>query len=291
MIQSMTGYGKATLVVCNKKITAEIKSLNSKQMDLSVKLPLAYRDIELDMRNFIAKELGRGKVDVFVASESIDNGAAAQLNADVLKSYKKQIVDISQALDMPLPEDWYSTLLRMPDVYKQDVNVDVAQEELDGVREVVKQAVNALTDFRRQEGERLCGFFKEKIAAIQHLLDSIEPYESMRIEKIKSRIIDSLRQLEGVDYDKNRFEQELIFYIEKLDITEEKIRLQNHLNYFLETLDSVERQGKKLGFIAQEMGREINTTGSKANQAELQKLVVEMKDNLEQIKEQVLNVL
>ena len=287
----MTGYGKATLVVCNKKITAEIKSLNSKQMDLSVKLPLASRDIELELRNFIAKELGRGKVDVFIASESIDTGAAAQLNVEVLKSYKKQIVDIAQAMEMPLPDDWYATLLRMPDVYKQDVNGEVEQEELDGVREVVKQALKALTDFRCQEGEKLSVFFKEKIAAIQHLLDSIEPYESVRIEKIKSRIIDSLHQLESVDYDKNRFEQELIFYIEKLDITEEKTRLQNHLNYFLETLDGMERQGKKLGFIAQEMGREINTTGSKANEAELQKLVVEMKDHLEQIKEQVLNVL
>ena len=278
--------------MCNKKITAEIKSLNSKQMDLSVKLPLAYRDIELELRNFIAKELGRGKVDVFIASESIDTGAAAQLNVEVLKSYKKQIVDIAQAMEMPLPDDWYATLLRMPDVYKQDVNGEVEQEELDGVREAVKQALKALTDFRCQEGEKLSVFFKEKIAAIQQIFGEVEQYETSRVERIKARIIDSLAKLDGVEYDNNRLEQELIFYIEKLDITEEKIRLQNHINYFLETLHASEPgQGKKLGFISQEMGREINTMGSKANQAELQQVVVRMKDQLEQIKEQVLNVL
>ena len=176
-------------------------------------------------------------------------------------------------------------------MYKQDLNAEVAQEELDGVREVVRQALQATTDFRTQEGAKLYHFFKEKIAAIQRLLNNITQYESTRTDKIKARLIEQLEQLGQVDYDKNRLEQELIFYIEKLDITEEKIRLQNHLNYFLETLDCSERQGKKLGFITQEMGREINTTGSKSNHAEMQKIVVEMKDHLEQIKEQVLNVL
>lgn len=291
MIQSMTGFGKATLVVGNKKLTAEIKSLNSKQMDLQVKLPLVYRELELELRTTIAKELHRGKVDVYVTCESIDCAGASQVNIEMLKSYKRQVDRISQEMNLPEPQDWYSTLFRMPDVFKQDVNEDIPQEELDAVRQVVEQSLSMLVDFRSQEGEKLYTFFKEKIAAIQHLLDSIEPYEQVRIEKIKSRILESLHQFEKVDYDKNRFEQELIFYIEKLDITEEKTRLQNHLTYFLETLDKAERQGKKLGFIAQEMGREINTTGSKANEADLQKLVVEMKDNLEQIKEQVLNVL
>lgn len=292
MIKSMTGYGKATLVANNKKITVEIKSLNSKQMDLSVKLPLPYRDIELELRNLIAQELGRGKVDVFISSESIETGAVAVVNEQLIKAYKSQVEQLSRDLAIPEPCDWYATLFRMPDVFKLDVSqVEVEQEELNAVESAVQQALDGLNEFRSQEGEKLYHFFKEKINAIQQLLLSIEPYETSRTEKIKSRIVEQLEQLENVDYDKNRLEQELIFYIEKLDITEEKIRLQNHLNYFIETLDNAERQGKKLGFIAQEMGREINTTGSKANQAELQKIVVEMKDNLEQIKEQVLNVL
>lgn len=291
MIQSMTGFGKATIVACNKKITAEIKSLNSKQMDLQVKVPLLYRELELELRNTVARELGRGKVDVYITSESIDAAGAAQLNIEMLHSYKSQVELLSQQLGLPEPTDWYSTLLRMPDVFKQDLNEEVAQEELDGVREVVNQALKATIDFRKQEGEKLYHFFKEKIDAIQHLLNDISQYETTRTEKIKARLIEQLEQIEQVDYDKNRLEQELIFYIEKLDITEEKTRLQNHLNYFIETLDNAERQGKKLGFITQEMGREINTTGSKSNHAEMQIIVVGMKDHLEQIKEQVLNVL
>lgn len=291
MIQSMTGFGKATIVACNKKITAEIKSLNSKQMDLQVKVPLLYRELELELRNTVARELGRGKVDVYITSESIDAAGAAQLNIEMLHSYKSQVEHLSQQLGLPEPTDWYSTLLRMPDVFKQDLNEEVAQEELDGVREVVNQALKATIDFRKQEGEKLYHFFKEKIDAIQHLLNDISQYETTRTEKIKARLIEQLEQIEQVDYDKNRLEQELIFYIEKLDITEEKTRLQNHLNYFIETLDNAERQGKKLGFITQEMGREINTTGSKSNHAEMQIIVVGMKDHLEQIKEQVLNVL
>ena len=291
MIQSMTGFGKATIVACNKKITAEIKSLNSKQMDLQVKVPLLYRELELELRNTVARELGRGKVDVYITSESIDAAGAAQLNIEMLHSYKSQVELLSQQLGLPEPTDWYSTLLRMPDVFKQDLNEEVAQEALDGVREVVNQALKATIDFRKQEGEKLYHFFKEKIDAIQHLLNDISQYETTRTEKIKARLIEQLEQIEQVDYDKNRLEQELIFYIEKLDITEEKTRLQNHLNYFIETLDNAERQGKKLGFITQEMGREINTTGSKSNNAEMQIIVVGMKDHLEQIKEQVLNVL
>lgn len=291
MILSMTGFGKATMVVCNKKITAEIKSLNSKQMDLTVKLPVLYRELELELRNTIADVLGRGKVDVYVTSESIDSAGAAKLNVEMLRSYKAQVEKVSQQLGLPMPEDWYSTLLRMPDVYRQDAGEEAAQEELAGVRHVVRQALQATIDFRTQEGAKLETFFKEKISAIQQLLNNIAQHECTRTEKIKARLMEQLKQLEQVDYDKNRLEQELIFYIEKLDISEEKLRLQNHLNYFIETLDGNERQGKKLGFIAQEMGREINTTGSKSNHAEMQKIVVEMKDHLEQIKEQVLNVL
>jgi len=292
MILSMTGFGKAVKVFNNKKITAEVKSLNSKQLDLSIRLPQAYREIELDLRNIIAKSLHRGKVDLFVYCEPIDGAVAASLNIDALKQYKVQLQAMSQQLDIPEPDDWYGTLLRLPDALKSDLNTsEVDDDEKNVVVEVVKNAIGGLNAFRLQEGMRLCGFFEEKIDAIQHLLDSVSPYEQSRVEKIKARILDSLQKLDGVEYDKNRFEQELIFYIEKLDITEEKLRLQNHLTYFLDTLHNGEAQGKKLGFISQEMGREINTMGSKANQAELQKLVVGMKDQLEQIKEQVLNVL
>lgn len=292
MILSMTGFGKTVKVYNNKKITAEIKSLNSKQLDFSVRLPQAYREKELDLRNLVANLLLRGKVDLYVYCEPINDNAPISVNLPLLKQYKSQIENMSDELGIPLPEDWYATLLRMPDSLKSEVNnSEVDETELGVLTEVVKSATESLIEFRTQEGNRLCSFFEEKIAAIQQLLNEVEPYEKSRVEKVKARILDSLKQLDGVKYDQNRFEQELIFYIEKLDITEEKLRLQNHLNYFLETLHGDFGQGKKLGFISQEMGREINTMGSKSNQAELQKIVVKMKDQLEQIKEQVLNVL
>lgn len=288
----MTGFGKAVKVVNNKKITAEVKSLNSKQLDLSVRMPQGFRATELDLRNMVAHKLNRGKVDLYVFCEPIEGAASVSINLSVLKQYKAQLESASTELGIPQPEDWYATLLRLPDALKSDVNVsEVSEEEIEAVKEVVAEALESLIAFRVQEGNRLDLFFKEKIAAIQELLNSVEPYEQSRVEKIKARIFDSLQKLEGVAVDNNRFEQELIFYIEKLDITEEKIRLQNHLNYFLDTMADGSSQGKKLGFISQEMGREINTMGSKANQAELQKIVVEMKDHLEQIKEQVLNAL
>lgn len=292
MILSMTGFGKAVKVINNKKITAEVKSLNSKQLDLSVRVPQPYRDLELDIRNTVAHKLNRGKVDLCVFCEPIDGAASVSINLSVLQQYKSQIENVAKELGLPQPDDWYATLLRLPDALKNDVNAsEITEDEQEAVKEVVADAIDGLVAFRVQEGARLELFFKEKIDAIQQLLDSVSPYEQSRVEKIKTRIYESLQKLEGVAVDNNRFEQELIFYIEKLDITEEKIRLQNHLNYFLSTLSDGSNQGKKLGFISQEMGREINTMGSKANQAELQKLVVEMKDHLEQIKEQVLNVL
>lgn len=292
MILSMTGFGKAVKVYNNKKITAEIKSLNSKQLDLSIRLPQVYREIELELRNVIAQDLHRGKVDLFIFSEPIEGAASVTLNVETLKQYKLQVEVMSKALDIPEPEDWYATLLRLPDALKNDFNsTEVDEEEKKVVGEIVSEAIASLNAFRKQEGERLERFFVDKINSIQELFNLVATHEESRVEKIKARILESLSKLESVDYDKNRFEQELIFYIEKLDITEEKIRLQNHLKYFLDTLSKGEGQGKKLGFICQEMGREINTMGSKANEAELQKLVVGMKDHLEQMKEQVLNVL
>lgn len=293
MILSMTGFGKATKVYNNKKITAEIKSLNSKQLDFGTRTPQGHREIEMELRNYVSQSLLRGKIDLFVYCEPIEGATSGTINIPMLQQYKAQIEDMATQLNLPQPEDWYATLLRMPDALKTDAkSTEADEEELKVVIEVVAQATEQLIEFRTQEGARLASFFEEKIAAIQSLLDEVPRYEVPRTEKIKSRILDALAKIKEVDYDKNRFEQELIYYIEKLDITEEKIRLQNHLNYFLDTMHSEEPgQGKKLGFISQEIGREVNTMGSKANQADLQNLVVRMKDNLEQIKEQVLNVL
>lgn len=293
MILSMTGFGKAVKVYNNKKITAEVKSLNSKQLDFGVRTPQSHREIEMELRNIVSKALLRGKIDLFVYCEPIEGATSGTINIPMLQQYKAQIEEMAEQLNLPQPEDWYSTLLRMPDALKTDAKATEAdEEELAVVKEVVTQATEQLIAFRRQEGARLATFFEEKIAAIQALLDEVPRYEEPRTQKIKGRILDALAKIKEVDYDKNRFEQELIYYIEKLDITEEKIRLQNHLKYFLDTMHGEEPgQGKKLGFISQEIGREVNTMGSKANQADLQNLVVRMKDHLEQIKEQVLNVL
>lgn len=288
----MTGFGKAVEIFEGKKITVEIKSLNSKQLDLMMRVPASYREIELELRNLIAGKLLRGKVEVIITCEASGDTAPASLNVPALLDYKTQIEGLANAMGVEPPADLFATLLRLPDALKSNINSnEIGDEERKVIIDLTTKATDNLLEFRQHEGERLSGFFEEKIQAIGTLLEAIEPFETARVEKIKARIIDSLSHLEGVSYDNNRLEQELIFYIEKLDITEEKIRLRNHLNYFLETLHTTESQGKKLGFITQEMGREINTTGSKSNQAEMQKIVVEMKDHLEQIKEQVLNVL
>lgn len=291
MILSMTGFGKSVVSIEGKKITTEIKSLNSKQLDLLVKIPQIYREKELDLRNDVARSLERGKVELFVTTEISEENSTANINIPVLTAYKAQIEKMSSELAIPLPDDWYATLLRMPDALKNDNASEVSESELKALVESVAKAIKALMEFRIQEGKRLESFFKEKISNIRSLLLEVEPFEKERVEKIKARIQDSISKLGQVDYDRNRFEQEMIYYIEKLDINEEKLRLTNHLDYFLETLETGHGQGKKLGFISQEMGREINTLGSKSNHAEMQRIVVKMKDELEQIKEQVLNVM
>ena len=290
MIQSMTSFGKAVVELPHKKITVEIKSLNSKQLDLSTRIPQQYREMEMEIRSEIAKRLERGKVDFFVYSEAIGKEASAQINIPVLEGYFQQVKEASVKLSIAMPDDWFSILLRLPDVMSSE-SQEIDEVELNALRKAVDQAISQLEEFRIQEGAMLQHLFEEKIANIAHLLQEVEPYEKERIEKIKGRIIDALNKIDNFDYDKNRFEQEMIFYIEKLDINEEKHRLDNHLKYFLETLQSGKGQGKKLGFISQEMGREINTLGSKSNHAEMQRIVVRMKDELEQIKEQVLNVM
>jgi len=286
----MTGFGKAVVELPHKKITVEIKSLNSKQLDLSTRIPQQYREMEMEIRSEIAKRLERGKVDFFVYSEAIGKEASAQINIPVLEGYFQQVKEASAKLGIAMPDDWFSILLRLPDVMSSE-SQEIDETELNALRKAVDQAISQLEEFRIQEGAMLQYLFEEKIANIAHLLQEVEPYEKERIEKIKGRIIDALNKIDNFDYDKNRFEQEMIFYIEKLDINEEKHRLDNHLKYFLETLQSGKGQGKKLGFISQEMGREINTLGSKSNHAEMQRIVVRMKDELEQIKEQVLNVM
>ena len=291
MIQSMTGYGKAVVAFGDKKINVEVKSLNSKTLDLSVRIAPLYREKEMEIRQTVAKATERGKVDFSIWIEKDNVVDATPINASLLDNYYHQIKEISAKTGIPEPQDWYATLLRMPDVLtKTDVEV-LEDGEWEAARKAIDEALQQLCDFRKQEGAALQKKFTEKIDNIAELLKSIEPYEKSRVEKIRSKIVDGLKNIPEVDYDKNRLEQELIYYIEKLDISEEKQRLANHLKYFRETMDEGHGQGKKLGFIAQEMGREINTTGSKSNQAEMQNIVVKMKDELEQIKEQVLNAL
>ena len=291
MIQSMTGYGKAVVTYKEKKINVEIKSLNSKQLDLNTRIAPLYREKEMEIRQMVAEALIRGKVDMGVWIEKDMAVDATPINAALVENYYQQIKAISDKTGIPMPEDCFYTLLRMPDVLTKTETEVLDEEEWLVVREAVKEALKNLVDFRTQEGAALQKKFTEKIDNIACLLAEIEPFEKSRVEKIKARIIDGLQQIPGVEYDKNRLEQELIYYIEKLDISEEKQRLTNHLKYFRDTMDEAAGQGKKLGFIAQEMGREINTTGSKSNQAEMQNIVVKMKDELEQIKEQVLNAL
>ena len=292
MIQSMTGYGKAVVAFGDKKINVEVKSLNSKSLDLTTRICPLYREKEMEIRQTIAKTLVRGKVDFCVWIEKDAGSEATPINKELMKSYYNQFLDIVATTGIPEPEDIFSTLLRMPDVMsKTEVEVLTDGEWAVAVN-AIDMAINQLVEFRQQEGAALQKKFSEKIDNIEKLMGEIEPYEKARVEKIRQRIIDGLSTIPEVEYDKNRLEQELIYYIEKLDISEEKQRLANHLNYFRETmLEEGHGVGKKLGFIAQEMGREINTTGSKSNQAEMQNIVVKMKDELEQIKEQVLNAL
>ena len=286
----MTGFGKVTAELSSKKVTVEVKSLNSKQLDLSTRIPSIYREKEMEVRSLLLQKLERGKVEFNIYIESTDKSMVTQINASAMADYYRQIVEVSTQLGIALPNDLLSTLLRMPDVIKTDT-AEADEAEWNEVRGLVEQAIQHLIDFRVQEGVMLQRLFEQKIRNIAALLEQVSVYEVERVEKIKSRIKENLQKLADQDYDKNRFEQEMIYYIEKLDVNEEKTRLDNHLKYFLTTMQEGHGQGKKLGFIAQEMGREINTLGSKSNHAEMQKIVVQMKDELEQIKEQVLNVL
>lgn len=292
MIQSMTGYGKAEAHCNGKKIHIEIKSLNSKALDLSARIAPLYREKEIEIRKYLAQALERGKVDFSIWVEKDADRQATPINPFVVSNYKQQIEAISKNLAINAPTtNWWDIIVRLPELTTPVEQEELSQDEWNEAYRAIQQATQALIEFRKQEGQALYKMFTLKINNIEQLLSSIVPFEKERTEKIRQRLEERLCELKGVDYDKNRLEQELIYYIEKLDISEEKQRLTNHLKYFRETLDGGCGQGKKLGFIAQEMGREINTTGSKSNLAEMQNIVVKMKDELEQIKEQVLNVL
>ena len=292
MIYSMTGYGKAVSIFQNKKICAEVRSLNGKAMDLSVRIAPQFREKEMEIRAMLAARLERGKADFSLWVEQGDNGVTLpSINREVVQNYISQIENLSAELSQPTPANIMEIVLRMPESVAHKEVCEFTEEEWAVALEVIGKSLDEMVDFRRQEGEALAAKFREKINNIATLLASVEPYEKERVEKIRTRIFDALEKKLGVEYDNNRLEQELIYYIEKLDVSEEKQRLSNHLEYFIKTMENGTGQGKKLGFIAQEMGREINTLGSKSNHAEMQNIVVRMKDELEQIKEQVLNVM
>lgn len=288
----MTGFGRAITTSKSKKFTIEIKSLNSKQLDLNIRVPASCRELEVSLRPHFSSVLQRGKVEATAVAENIGTEASVTLNIPLMETYKKQLEEMASTLGIGEPEDWYSTLLRLPDSI---THIDSSKENEDDIEALTKGAIEALehlVEFRRLEGAKLEVFFKEKIDNIETLLKEVEPFEKERIPHVRQRLEEQLSRLNTPEYDKDRLEQELIFYIEKLDVTEEKTRLASHLDYFRQTLALPDAgQGKKLGFIAQEMGREINTLGSKSNHAGMQQIVVKMKDELEQIKEQVLNVL
>ena len=286
MIYSMTGFGKASMQLPLKKITVEVKSLNSKNLDLSVRLPQAYKEKELEIRNLIAQQLERGKVECSVFIEVTGEETSAVLNAPIVKAYIAQMQNIVPNADAT---ELMKMAVRMPDALKVE-RCEVDEEEWTKIQVVLAEALKNINEFRRQEGEKLGNDFAERIANIRTYMQEITPFEEERIKNVKERLQQNLKELE-VNIDESRYAQEVIYYIEKLDINEEKVRLTNHLDYFIETLNTQENSGRKLGFIAQEMGREINTMGSKSNHSEMQKLVVKMKDELEKIKEQVLNIL
>ena len=285
----MTGFGRSIVEYNHNKIIAEVKSLNSKQFDLLMRVPGYYRELEPELRSVLAEHLQRGKVDLTITLENLGE-ASVVLNVEAMEHYKRQIEDMCTRLNIAWPTDWVGQLMRMPDAMKSEVRL-LSDSERNIVKGAVVKAAHALTDFRRTEGAKLEVFFADKIRRIGELLSEVEPFENSRVAKLRERLEAQLQKLQGVEIDAGRLEQELLYYIEKLDVTEEKTRLRAHLNYFTETMAGEPGQGKKLGFIAQEMGREINTLGSKSNNAEMQRIVVKMKDELEQIKEQVLNVL
>lgn len=291
MLQSMTGYGKADALYNGKKIVVEIRSLNSKNLDLTARIAPLYREKEMELRQMVGAVVLRGKAELSILAEKGKVQQMPAISSEAVANYKEQIEALAVTQGLDTPSNLLELILRLPEVTQTQTIEELSEEEWNVVKACVEEALVHFVDFRNQEGEALAKKFVEKVDNIERLMHEIVPFEQARVDRIRKQLEERLAELTGIDYDKNRLEQELIYYIEKLDISEEKQRLSNHLNYFRETLNGPAGQGKKLGFIAQEMGREINTTGSKSNQAEMQNIVVKMKDELEQIKEQVLNAL
>ena len=290
MIKSMTGFGKGEAVVGDKKFRVELRSLNSKQLDLSIKIPSKYRAAEAEVRSIVTRELQRGKVDCFVSAEAAVAETSSHINREAFKAYAEELRQVSAEGGLTISDDaLLRSVLRMPDVVTNEER-EVSDDELKAILEATAIAAEELNKFRMQEGAILIADLLKRIDLIEQYRHEVEPYEGARVDVIKTRIRENIEKLQ-LEVDNNRLEQEMIFYIEKLDITEEKVRLDNHCNYFREVAAEEEAPGRKLGFIAQELGREINTMGSKSNEANMQRLVVKMKDELEKIKEQVLNIL
>ena len=291
MIKSMTGFGKATGEINNKKVTVEVKSLNSKQADINLRIPSFYKEKELPLRSFINKELQRGKIELNLYVELLDGQTNYQINTALFKKYYEDLSSLANDLNQTNQTDLMSIIAKLPDVLKSE-REELDEDEWNVIQDIIEKSISHLNEFRLAEGKALEEDLKLRINNIDSLLNDVEKFDASRIENIKERINNSLNEAVGEEnINKDRFEQELIYYIEKFDVTEEKTRLKTHLSYFIETTNSKNSEGKKLGFIAQEIGREINTLGSKANNADLQKIVVQMKDELEKIKEQVLNIL
>jgi uncharacterized protein (TIGR00255 family) len=291
MIFSMTGYGKATCELPQKKINIEIRSLNSKQLDINTRIPGLYREKEIEIRNMISNRLFRGKVDVSFYVEAEVPDKVTKINTAIIESYYNQLKPVAEKLDIHDSTDFLKIIMPLPDTTKTE-QTELDENEWRELSKSIEKALDDIVEFRKQEGNSLSEEITQRIKNISSLLGEVEPLEKNRIEKVKERLNEGLQMLaDKNNIDENRFEQELIYYLEKLDITEEKVRLANHLDYFLETMDTDKPVGKKLGFITQEIGREINTLGSKANDAALQRIVIRMKDELEKIKEQILNVL
>ena len=290
----MTGFGKAEASTSTQKIVVEIRSINSKQADISLRFPQEIRHIELAARKRVIQKLQRGKIDIFISLEQLHTEPNLQLNSELGKQYWQLLKEFSESTSIPLPTDPMRMVLNMPGVMNTESSTSEKEtQDLENITmQAIEEACDKLNEFRLQEGKSLYDGFVKNAKTIAQLLDSVDPYEAERITEIRQRIEEGLSKYVDIEYDRSRLEQEMIYYIEKLDVNEEKNRLRNHIKYFIETLDHEEvGQGRKLGFIAQEMGREINTLGSKSNHATLQQIVVKMKDELEQIKEQVLNVL
>ncbi len=291
MVHSMTGFGKGVCELPNKKISIEIKSLNSKQLDLNTRVPNLYREKEIEIRNKVGKRLVRGKVDVSFYVEAASSDKITKVNQQVIKDYYAQLKEVSTNLGLSENTDFLKVIMPLPDTVKVEL-AELNEQEWKAIAQSIDAAIDDITSFRQSEGKALEVDIRQRINTIDELLQEVPNYETQRIDKIRNRIKENLEEIAlQTQADENRFEQEIIFYLEKLDITEEKVRLANHLKYFVETLESSDVVGKKLGFITQEIGREINTLGSKANDADLQKIVIRMKDELEKIKEQILNIL